>query len=276
MAVYAIGDIQGCFDELLKLLELINFNDKHDQLWFVGDLVNRGEKSLETLRFVKSLGENAITVLGNHDIHLLASVCFPERIKKKDTMQAIYHAEDRDELLTWLRQQPLFHYDDTLKMGLLHAGLPPQWDLAKTKKMAILAQNMLKSDSYQELLGQLYSNQPDIWSKNLKDIDLYRFIINCFTRMRYCDKHGRLDFDYKGELNSQPKYLQPWFSLPKRKTAQITLIFGHWSTLGYFEGYNCYAIDAGCVWGRELVALRLDSPNHVQKFSVPSLKQPIF
>lgn len=271
MSIYAIGDVQGCFDELLHLLDFIAFDEHSDQLWFVGDLVNRGKNSLETLRFVKNLGSAAVTVLGNHDIHLLVSASFPERAKKKDTLHAILNAPDCDELLDWLRQQPLFHYAHDF--GLLHAGLPPQWDLAQTQKMARLAETALRGADYKQLLAQLYDNQPNVWSEDLTGIEQLRFIINCFTRMRFCDKEGRLDFENSGELGSQPAHLMPWFMLPERKTAQTKLIFGHWSALGFYAEKNCYAIDTGCVWGRELTALRLNADT-IKRFSVSSTIPP--
>ncbi len=268
MSIYAIGDVQGCYDELLHLLDFIAFDEHSDQLWFVGDLVNRGSHSLETLRFVKKLGSAAVTVLGNHDIHLLVSANFPERVKKKDTLNAVLNAPDCGELLDWLRQKPLFHYENGF--GLLHAGLPPQWDLAKTQAMAALAQAVLRGSNYKILLSRLYDNQPDLWSEDLAGMEQLRFIFNCFTRMRFCDEHGRLDFQYSCELGSQPEHLIPWFMLPERKTAQIKLIFGHWSALGFYSKENCYAIDTGCVWGRELTALRLDG-EIMQHFSVPAV-----
>lgn len=263
MSIYAIGDVQGCFDELMRLLDKIQFNENSDKLWFVGDLVNRGDNSLETLRFIKNLGSSAITVLGNHDIHLLVTANFPEKIKRKDTMQAIFAAPDCEELVNWLRKQPLFHYENGF--GLLHAGLPPQWNLAQTQAMAKLAQQALQTDNYANLLAELYGNLPDIWSENLTGLEKIRFIINCFTRMRFCDKNGRLNFENSGELGSQPSNLKPWFELPQRKTADVKLIFGHWSALGFYQSHNCYAIDTGCVWRRELTALRLDD---LKRFSV--------
>jgi len=272
MAIYAIGDIQGCFDELLRLLDAISFNEQSDQLWFAGDLVNRGPKSLETLRFVKALGDSAITVLGNHDLHLLVASCAPKIANKKDSLLPILEAPDRDELIDWLRHRPLFHSNDDF--CLVHAGLPPQWDFNKTQKMALLAEQALKSPDYQAFLKQLYGNKPNIWSSSLKGVEKLRFIINCFTRMRYCDVNGRLDFVQSGPLGSQPKSLVPWFAVPKRKNADMRVIFGHWSTLGYYEGPNCYAIDTGCLWGGQLTALRLDEP--VQRFSIdcPEAKKP--
>jgi bis(5'-nucleosyl)-tetraphosphatase (symmetrical) len=188
---------------------------------------------------------------------------FPERIKRKDTMHAIFAAPDCDELVNWLRHKPLFHYENGF--GLLHAGLPPQWDLLQTIVMAKLAEQALQADDYANLLAQLYGNSPNLWSGELAGIEQIRFIINCFTRMRFCDKNGRLEFENSGELGSQPPHLKPWFELPQRKTADVKLIFGHWSALGFYQSHNCYAIDTGCVWGRELTALRLDD---LTRFSV--------
>jgi bis(5'-nucleosyl)-tetraphosphatase (symmetrical) len=264
MSIYAIGDIQGCFDDLLRLLDTISFNENTDQLWFAGDLVNRGPKSLETLRFIKSLGSSAITVLGNHDMHLLAASCLPKVADKKNTLCQVLEAPDRDELIDWLRHQPLFHYNDDF--CLLHAGLPPQWDFKKTQKMALLVEKTLKSPDYQAFLKEMYGNKPNIWSSSLKGVARLRFIINCFTRMRYCDVNGRLDFTNSGPLGSQPKNLLPWFEVPKRKNANMRVIFGHWSTLGYYEGANCYSIDTGCLWGGQLTAIKLGE--QVQRISI--------
>jgi bis(5'-nucleosyl)-tetraphosphatase (symmetrical) len=272
MSIYAIGDIQGCHDELLRLLDTINFNESSDQLWFAGDLVNRGPKSLETLRFVKALGDAAVTVLGNHDLHLLAAASSPEQAGKHDTLAPVLNAPDRDELLDWLRHRPLFHYNDDF--CLVHAGLPPQWDFNKTRKMALFAERALRGPDYQRLLTHMYGNKPDIWSPTLTGMAKLRFIINCFTRMRYCDAYGRLDFINSGPLGSQPEKLMPWFQVPKRKNANLRIIFGHWSTLGYYEGFNCYAIDTGCLWGGQLTALKLDG--QVQRFSIdcPGARKP--
>ncbi len=272
MSIYAIGDIQGCFDELLRLLDSLSFNEHADQLWFAGDLVNRGPKSLETLRFVKSLGDTAITVLGNHDLHLLAASCAPKIAHKKDSLLPILEAPDSDELIDWLRHRPLFHFNDDF--CLVHAGLPPQWDFKRTQKMAMLAEQALRGANYQAFLKQMYGNKPNIWSSNLKGGERLRFIVNCFTRMRYCDADGRLDFIHSGPPGSQPKGLVPWFDAPKRKNADMRIIFGHWSSLGYYEGPNCYAIDTGCLWGGQLTALRLGE--QVQRFSIdcPEAKKP--
>lgn len=272
MSIYAIGDIQGCFDELLRLLDAISFDQRNDQLWFAGDLVNRGPKSLETLRFVKSLGESAITVLGNHDLHLLAAACDPNKSTKKSSLNQILEAPDRDELLDWLRHRPLLHTNDTF--CLIHAGLPPQWDLNTTRKMALLAEQALRAPDYRIFLRQMYGNTPDLWSPDLKGVARLRFIINCFTRMRYCDSEGRLDFDHAGPPGTQPAHLLPWFEVPNRKNSDSRIVCGHWSSLGYYEGQNCYAIDTGCLWGGQLTALKLGDP--VQRFSIncPEFKKP--
>lgn len=272
MAIYAIGDVQGCFDELLKLLDTISFNEHSDQLWFAGDLVNRGPKSLETLRFVKSLGDAAVTVLGNHDLHLLAASCAPKIARKKDSLLPVLEAPDCDELIGWLRCQPLFHYNDEFCM--LHAGLPPQWDFKKTQKMASLVEKVLRGPDYRVFLKQMYGDKPNVWTSDLKGVERLRFIVNCFTRMRYCDAHGRMDFIHNGPPGSQPKNLMPWFEAPKRKNASMRIVFGHWSSLGYYEGSNCYGIDTGCLWGGQLTALKLGE--QVERFSVdcPEAKKP--
>jgi bis(5'-nucleosyl)-tetraphosphatase (symmetrical) len=272
MAIYAIGDIQGCYDELMHLLDHINFNEHNDQLWFTGDLVNRGPKSLETLRFVKSLGKSAITVLGNHDLHLLAVACRKRPLRKKDSLEQIIQAADCDELLHWLRHQPLFHYND--EFSLIHAGLPPQWDFKTTRKMANKVEKKLRGKDFQEFFTKMYGNTPDIWSDNLKDTDQLRFIVNCFTRMRYCDVNGKLDFVNNSAPGTQPKHLLPWFEIPKRKNAAMKIIFGHWSTLGYYAGENCYGIDSGCLWGGRLTALKLTGKIKRLCVDCPCAKKP--
>lgn len=255
MATYAIGDIQGCYDDLLRLLDVIHFDPKSDQLWFVGDLVNRGSKSLETLRFIKGLGKAAVCVLGNHDVHLLAIFHQQEKQKRKDTLTAILNAPDRDELMNWLRKRPFFHYND--EYCLLHAGLPPQWDFEQTKKMAHLLEQTFQGKHYLDFFKVMYGDEPNMWSNDLHNNKRLRFILNCFTRLRYCDTKGRLDFHHKDKLGSQPKHLFPWFSVKSRKSTDMKIIFGHWSTLGFYEGHNCYGIDTGCLWGGQLTALKL-------------------
>lgn len=260
MSIYAIGDIQGCFDDLQRLLTEIKFNKKKDQLWFVGDLVNRGPKSLETLRFIKSLGESAVCVLGNHDLHLLALAYGLSPYRAKDTLKPILKAKDRDELLDWLRNRPLFHYNDDF--CLLHAGLPPQWDFSLAKKMAAQVEKALRGDDYLAFFKVMYGNEPDQWRDKLKISEQLRFTVNCFTRLRFCDTKGRLDFKYNGKLGSQPDHLVPWFDAPNRKNADLKIVFGHWSALGYHESNQCYAIDTGCLWGGQLTALKLGKKMH--------------
>ncbi len=256
MAIYAIGDVQGCYDALMRLLERIQFDEKKDVLWFTGDLVNRGTKSLETLRFIKSLGESAVSVLGNHDIHLLVAFFDATVLKKKDSLKPILNAPDCEELLTWLRYRPLFYWNESF--CLLHAGLPPQWDFQQIKAMTNQFENALRSSDYKNLLLNLYGDKPDCWSENLTEFEQLRFTVNCLTRMRFCDAQGKLDFVYNGEIGSQPANLMPWFAVPNRKSQNLKIIFGHWSALGFYNGYNCYAIDTGCVWGGTLTALKLD------------------
>lgn len=264
MAIYAIGDIQGCYDELQRLLDVIKFDNSSDQLWFVGDLVNRGPQSLQTLRFVKSLGAAAITVLGNHDLHLLAASCLEKEAQKRNALHQVLEAPDCDELMDWLRRRPLFHFQNDY--CLLHAGLPPQWDFAQTVKMARKAEATLQGPGYRDFLKKMYGNKPKRWSAHLKGINEIRFIINCFTRMRYCEKDGSLDFSFSCAPGFQPDHLMPWFQMPKRKNSDMQIIFGHWSTLGFHAGQNCYGIDTGCLWGGQLTALKLSNP--VERISI--------
>lgn len=272
MAVYAIGDIQGCYDDLLRLLEQIRFSPETDQLWFTGDLVNRGPKSLQTLRFVKSLGDAAISVLGNHDLHLLAIAAQPAKTRKKNSLDDVLYAKDCDELLHWLRHRPLLYHQSDF--CLVHAGLPPQWDLDTAKKMAEKSEKILRGRNYKRFLKLMYGDKPDLWSEKLKGIERLRFTINCLTRMRYCHADGRLDFEHNGPLGTQPAYLTPWFQLPARKSAGLKIVFGHWSALGYRNENNCYGIDTGCLWGGQLTALKLDTPTVRISIDCPGFKRP--
>jgi bis(5'-nucleosyl)-tetraphosphatase (symmetrical) len=263
MATYAIGDVQGCFAELNHLLALIKFHRGRDQLWFVGDLVNRGPQSLEVLRFVRALGASAVTVLGNHDLHLLAVACGREdRLRDDDTLAPVLSAPDRDELLEWLRQQPLLHHDAHLGYTLVHAGLPPQWTLRTAQSCAREVQHALRSDdSMHELIADLYGNQPDQWSDRLRGTDRLRFIVNCFTRLRVCDADGRIQLKYKGTLDQIPEGYFPWFRAPDRRAERTSIVCGHWSAIDYYDGRDnerVLAIDTGCVWGERLCAVRLD------------------
>lgn len=271
MAIYAIGDLQGCYDSLKRLLDAIQFDEHKDILWFVGDLVNRGPKSLETLRFIKNLGNAAVVVLGNHDLHLLAASCEPIADNARKALTQVLLAPDKDELINWLRCRPLLHYDG--KFCMVHAGLLPQWDLDKAAGLAKEVETVLQGNHFPLLMKAMYGNKPDVWSPGLAGMDRLRFIINGFTRMRYCDKHGRLDLDHNGPPGSQPKHLMPWFKAPGRKSINTRIVFGHWSSLGYYEGDNCYAIDTGCLWGRQLTALRLAGKPERISIACPNLKR---
>ncbi|GMR09130.1 MAG: bis(5'-nucleosyl)-tetraphosphatase (symmetrical) ApaH [Gammaproteobacteria bacterium] len=257
MSTYAIGDVQGCYDELQQLLALIEFDSVRDRLWFTGDLVNRGPDSLEVLRFVKSLGDKAITVLGNHDLHLLAIAANRDRPRRKDTLDDVLNAPDRDELLNWLRQQPLMHVDNSLGFVLIHAGLPPQWDLARAQACAHEVEMVLRGENYQAYFQQMYGNQPDSWRDDLGGMDRLRFITNCFTRLRYCDQNGRYAMEEKGSPGSQAEPWQPWFRIQDRASKGANIIFGHWSTLNEVNDEGIFALDSGCLWGGQLTALQL-------------------
>jgi len=278
MSTYAIGDIQGCYAELLALLDKINFDTDKDHLWFTGDLANRGPQSLEVLRFVKQLGNQAITVLGNHDLHLLAVAFDQSRHKRpKDTLDAVLEAPDREDLLNWLRNLPLLHHDNDLGTTLIHAGLPPQWDLKQASELAREVEQVLKGKDYSALIKHMYGDAPDKWSDDIAGWERLRFIINCFARLRFCDDQGRLALKENGPPGSQPEPYHPWFSLPSRKTKNEKIIFGHWSTVhignvSNFSEFNVYPLDTGCVWGFELSALRLEDKKW---FKVPSTQEKI-
>ena len=259
MAIYAIGDVQGCYDTLRRLLDLLHFDPARDRLWFAGDLVNRGPQSLQTLRFVSGLGQAALSVLGNHDLHLLA-LANGGRKGKRDTLEQVLAAADRDQLLEWLRRQPLLQESPGKDLALLHAGLPPQWDLPLARCCAREAEAVLRGPDYAALLREMYGDQPDQWNAQLEGLPRLRFTINCFTRLRYCDARGRLDFGPKGAPGSQAAGLLPWFAVPRRRSSTTTLIFGHWSTLGqiHWPQHRVYGLDTGAIWGGKLTALRID------------------
>ncbi|WP_303906704.1 symmetrical bis(5'-nucleosyl)-tetraphosphatase [Thiohalomonas denitrificans] len=264
MATYAIGDIQGCFDELQKLLERLAFDPGSDQLWFAGDLVNRGPRSLEVLRFVRDLGDRAVTVLGNHDLHLLAIWQHRDRLKRSDTLEPVLEAPDCDELLHWLRHRPLMHYQDP-GYALVHAGLSPDWDLETALACARELETVLQGEQFAEFLTHMYGNQPDRWSNDLTGWGRLRYAVNCFTRLRYCATDGRLEFRKKDAPGSSPKPgFLPWFEMPGRRNADIEVIFGHWSTLGLYRDHGVRCLDTGCLWGGELTALRLEDDSITQ------------
>jgi bis(5'-nucleosyl)-tetraphosphatase (symmetrical) len=258
MAIYAIGDVQGCYDELMALLDLIRFDSATDTLWFTGDIVNRGPKSLAVLEFVKGLGDRAVTVLGNHDLHLLAIASGHSKLRKDDTLKEILKADASEELLSWLRHRPLLHHDASLDIYMLHAGLPPQWTIEQARQCAAEVQAMLQGERFEKYFENMYGNKPVRWKPTLKGWDRLRFITNCFTRLRYVDRDGRLCLGAKGPIGSQPDHCIPWFQHPARQTQAATCVFGHWSTLGFYRGNGVIALDSGCLWGGALTAVRLD------------------
>jgi bis(5'-nucleosyl)-tetraphosphatase (symmetrical) len=270
MTTYVIGDLQGCYDEFNTLLAMLNFDPVLDRLWLVGDLVNRGPKSLEVLRAVRAMG--ATSVLGNHDLHLLATWYNQRRhFKQNDTIGPIMSASDGGELIEWLRHRPLLHHDAALDATLIHAGLPPQWDLATAKSCAAEVEEVLRGKRIREFLGHMYGNKPDKWSPKLKGWDRLRYIVNCFTRLRYIRSDGTLEFKNKLKPGSENSDIMPWFKAADRRSAGERIIFGHWSTLGLYLDDNVRGIDTGCLWGGKLTALHLDgaTPGSVTQFPCP-------
>jgi bis(5'-nucleosyl)-tetraphosphatase (symmetrical) len=272
MATYAIGDIQGCFDELIRLLDRINFDASHDQLWFVGDLVNRGPKSLAVVEFVQGLGDTAIVVLGNHDLHLLACAYIDKYSPgNNDTFQEVLDSPRVDELSTWLRHQPLIHRDQALGYTMVHAGIPPQWTPAQAVLFGAEVETVLRSDNYLEFFTHMYGNTPDSWDSKLTGWERIRLITNFFTRLRYYASDGRMDFKHKGPVGSQPEALTPWYELYRFPDESNAIVFGHWSALHLSEKAmrekRIFALDTGAVWGGTLTAMRLEDG---QFFNVPS------
>lgn len=274
MTVYAIGDLQGCLDQFRALLDKIAFDPDKDRLWLAGDLVSRGPASLETLRFVRQLGDAAVAVLGNHDLNLLAVSEGKGRNNRKDRIEPILNAPDRDELLHWLRYRPLLHYDQDLDYAMVHAGFAPQWRLGEALACAMEVESCLRGPDYVELLENMYGSQPDLWQPQLSGWDRLRFAINCFTRLRYCHADGRLELGAKGAPGSQPPDLYPWFRVPERANADTRIVFGHWSTLGVHIGDNVFGMDSGCVWGGHLSALTLDGAHTVVRVDCPAHQAP--
>ena len=260
MSVWAIGDLQGCYEVTQRLLEKIRFDPAVDTLWFCGDLVNRGGQSLETLRLVHSLRENSVVVLGNHDLSLLAiGVRSPDEQRKViPDLQGVLFAEDARELLDWLRMRELAHVDRGLGWMMVHAGLAPKWTTQLAEKHAREVESRLHGDNYRRVLKNMYGDGPD-WSPGLGGAERDRAIINIFTRMRYCSPRGRIAFEHKGEPGTQPPGLYPWYSVPGRATRDLKVVCGHWSTLGLFVGQGVHALDTGAVWGGKLTALQLDA-----------------
>ncbi len=258
MATWAVGDVQGCCDDLDRLLDTLAFDTARDTLWFTGDLVNRGPRSLDALRRVIDLGDSAITVLGNHDLHALAVAGGVRRTRGRDTLDDFLSAPDRDRLVDWLRRRPLAHYDKALDTLLVHAGLPPQWTAKDAMAAASEVEAPLRGDDWIGFVDTLFGDPPKRWRKRLKGKKRARFIATALTRMRYCDAEGRIDLESKGRPGTEPPDLYPWFDAPGRKSTGTRIVFGHWATLGFLSRKNLLALDTGCVWGGALTAVRLD------------------
>ena len=259
MAVYAIGDLQGCYDPFRRLLDELRFDPMRDRLWLTGDLVNRGPKSLKTLRYVRELGDSVITVLGNHDLHLLALEAGVVRFGKRfGSLEKVLDAPDVAELCQWLRQKPLAHYDKKLDSLLVHAGTHPTWTVKKTMARAAEVEAALKGDNYPEVLGKMYGNKPNAWSRKLSGYKRLRFIINCLTRMRVLTKAGHMDLRFSGSPWRARKGLTPWFDVENPAWEGTRIVFGHWSALELIVMPHLVSLDTGCVWGRRLTAVRID------------------
>ena len=275
MTRYAVGDIQGCLQPLLCLIKEINFNPQQDQLWIVGDLINRGPESLATLRFIKGLGDSTRIVLGNHDLHFLAVAFGAIPPSKSDTLDEILAADDCMELCQWLLQQPLIYSDPSNDYHMVHAGIPPMWTLDQAKAYAREVEEVLKGDTAVSFFKHMYGNKPARWKEELHSWKRLRVITNYFTRMRFCTAKGKLDFANKlatiepsktqKKLAKKPKQLRyaPWFSYPQRLTREDKIIFGHWAALqGKVNSENVFALDTGCVWGNSLTIMNIDAEQY--------------
>ncbi|HSN41695.1 MAG TPA: symmetrical bis(5'-nucleosyl)-tetraphosphatase [Burkholderiales bacterium] len=256
MPTYAIGDVQGCYDPLRRLLDAIAFDPARDRLWFVGDLVNRGPQSLQVLRFAKSLGERAVTVLGNHDLHLLVVAAGVRKPHRGDTLDQILAAPDRDELLTWLRHRNLMHAGNGWAM--VHGGLLPQWTVEQALALAREVEHALRGESYHDFLRHMYGNEPSRWRDDLSGHDRLRAITNAMTRLRLCTADGTMEFSHKTGPENMPSGFMPWYDVPERASRGTALVTGHWAALGLVVRPDLLALDTGCVWGRRLTALRLE------------------
>ena len=268
MAVYAIGDVQGCHDQLVALLDLVEFEPERDRLCFVGDLVNRGPASLAVLRFVESLGDRATVVLGNHDLHLLAAAAGARPLRKKDTFHDVLEASDRERLLDWLRTRPLIHREPG--HVVVHAGVPPQWTIEDAVAAARRLEAVVRGPQSGAFFARMYGDRPDMWSADLEGWDYLRFVTNALTRMRYCHVDGRIDVADSAPPGRQAHGLVPWFACDGRRSHGTPIVFGHWATLQteapLDPRHGVYHVDTGCVWGGSLTALRLDDR---ATFSVP-------
>ncbi len=257
MATYAIGDIQGCYDQLQNLLIKLKFKSDKDTLWFAGDIINRGPDSLKTLRFIKSLEDNAITILGNHDLNLLAIAHGHAKPAKKDTIDDILNAKDADHLLEWLLHRPLVHYQKKHNICMVHAGIHPDWSLKQTLKYAAEVEQILQGPQAETFFKHMYGNKPDKWNNKLTGWNRLRFITNCFTRLRYINEDLKFCLNEKGAPGSQAKNIHPWFEF-SRKEDDLNIVFGHWSTLKDPKIKHFYPLDTGCLWGGKLTALKIN------------------
>lgn len=256
MSTYAIGDIQGCFEALNLLLEKIRFDPSQDRVWLVGDLINRGPDSVEVLQWAKRLGDRAVTVLGNHDLHFLAVAEGHVPPHRHDTLDELLAAPDRDELVDWLRCQRMIHAEGD--WVLVHAGLLPQWTVEQALRLGGEVEAALSGDNYRDFLKHMYGNQPDHWDDSLSGVDRLRVITNAMSRLRVCSPTGVMDFKHKGSPETRPKGTLPWYDVPGRKSANANIVFGHWSALGLNVGSRHVALDTGCLWGGALSAMRLE------------------
>jgi bis(5'-nucleosyl)-tetraphosphatase (symmetrical) len=256
MATYAIGDVQGCYDQLMRLLERADYDERRDALWFVGDLVNRGPRSAQVVRFARALGERQVTVLGNHDLALLVVAEGIRKPHRGDTFQELLAAPDRDELLAWLRHQKLMYAGHGHAM--VHAGLLPQWSVPRALALAREVETALRGPDYRDFLRHLYGNEPAAWDDGLAGYDRLRVIVNAMTRMRVVTPAGVMEFDHKLGLDRLPAGHLPWYDAPGRASRDVRIIFGHWAALGLIRREDVVCLDSGCVWGRALSALRLE------------------
>lgn len=260
MAVWAVGDIQGCFDSFQALLKKINFDPKKDELWVAGDLVNRGDKSLETLNYLYSIKDSIKVVLGNHDIALIAAYAGVK--KSNETIQPILDAPNASELIHWLRHQAFFHWDFSLGYCMAHAGVSPQFDFGMARTHASRIEKKLQGRNYKAWLKHMFKKSSNKFNAKASSLDIEKYILSSFTAMRFCEDDGRLDFKQKGkptEYKVSKKGLKPWFACPTRRSTSLKIVFGHWSTLGYYQDSNVLALDTGCLWGKALTVARLDT-----------------
>ena len=247
--------MQGCYEPLARLVDALDVDPSRDRLWLSGDLVNRGPDSLACLRYVKGLGEAAVAVLGNHDLHLLCVAEGVERRRKRDTLDGVLEAPDRDELLEWLRARPLLHVEDGV--ALVHAGLLPEWTVGRARALAAEVEARLRGPRYRSLLERMYGDEPERWDDALEGIDRLRVIINAMTRLRVCDARGAMVLRFKGEPGEASEGWTPWFDMPRRASRDHAIVCGHWSALGVLQRPDLVSLDSGCVWGRALTAVRL-------------------